>query len=222
MSDLQKYLRGQIWWQKPNGNTLINGVQSEGRPVVIVSNNAGNRYSPSVIVAPFTTATKKNLPTHTQVLMENGQISTVLCEQLRTINTEMLKEYIGTVDETKMTEIDACLLASLGFKPETKPEPIQLESLSFSETIPIDNTPTTPDPEPTEPTEESEKTEETKSIEHKNRAKRFSKQEKKMIERYVSTHSISDTTVFFAKMYPDIEYKQLYTRIANVKNRMKK
>ena len=122
MGNLQKFIRGQVWWQK---STLIRqpGIQNDGRPVIIISNNACNRFSPAITVIPLTTADKKPLPTHVKILMEDSKISTALCEQLRTISTELLEDYIGTLDDTKLTEIEGAILITLGFKqPEIQKE----------------------------------------------------------------------------------------------------
>lgn len=213
MRNLQKYLRGQIWWQRPTTDKVIKGIQNAGRPVIIISNNTGNRFSPVVTVVPLTTADKKELPTHVKLWMDDDiTISTVLCEQLRTISTEILEKYIGTVDETKMTEIDAAILTALGFKqPEiqkTKQEPIVIP----------EQTQITLNAEPEkEATDNSEKQE---FIPTHNRAKKFSKREKEMILRYLGGHTIAETAKYFAGIY-NIEYNKMYTRINNVKSRNK-
>lgn len=216
MRNIQKYLRGQVWWQRPTTDKVIKGIQNAGRPVIIISNNTGNRFSPVVTVVPLTTADKKELPTHVKVYMDDDvTISTVLCEQLRTISTELLDKYIGTIDETKMTEINAAILTALGFKqPEiqkTKQEPITIPEYK--------QTQITLDAEPEkETTNNSEKQE---FIPAHNRAKKFSKREKEMILRYLGAHTIADTAKYFAPIY-NIDYKKMYTRVCNIKNRNKR
>ena len=118
MGNLQKFIRGQVWWQKST-STRQPGIQNDGRPVIIISNNTCNRFSPAITVVPLTTADKKPLPTHVKVLMEDGKVSTALCEQLKTISTELLEDYIGTLDDTKLTEIEGAILITLGFKPSS-------------------------------------------------------------------------------------------------------
>ena len=220
MGNLQKYLRGQVWWQKPSTIKQL-GIQNDGRPVVIISNNSGNRFSPAITVIPFTTADKKPLPTHVKVLMEDGKVSTVLCEQLRTISTDLLENYIGTLDDTKLTEIEGATLIALGFK---QPE-IQKEiKLPTSETT-VPTITLTPEPNdkdinvPT--TEEETETKDYAVISSHNRAKKFSKREKEMILRYLSTHSITDTAKYFAPIY-NIDYSKMYSRVCNIKHRNKK
>ena len=224
MGNLQKFIRGQVWWQKPAPIRQA-GVQSDGRPVVIISNNAGNRFSPVVTVIPLTTADKKPLPTHVKMLMEDGRVSIVLCEQLRTINTELLESYIGTLDDTKLTEIEGATLIALGFKqPEIQKE-IELPTPETTAVIYPEPPTITLNAEPTgKDISVSTTEEETKDyavISSHNRAKKFSKREKEMILRYLGAHSIIDTAKYFAPIY-NIELKKMYTRICNIKNRNKR
>ena len=223
MGNLQKFIRGQVWWQKP-APIRQPGIQSDGRPVVIISNNAGNRFSPAITVIPFTTADKKPLPTHVKVLMEDGKVSTVLCEQLRTISTDLLEGYIGTLDDTKLTEIEGATLIALGFKQPEVQKDIELPTPET--TILIDTRPTiTLNAEPNDkdidvPTIEEE-TKDYAVISSHNRAKKFSKREKDMILRYLGAHTIADTAKYFAPIY-SIDYKKMYTRVCNIKNRNKR
>ena len=217
MGNLQKYLRGQMWWQKPS-TIKQPGIQNDGRPIVIISNNSGNRFSPAITVIPFTTADKKPLPTHVKVLMEDGKVSTVLCEQLRTISTDLLENYIGTLDDTKLTEIEGATLIALGFKqPEIQKE---IEPKTTVPTITSTSEPSDKDIDvPT--TEEETETKDYAVISSHNRAKKFSKREKEMILRYLSTHSITDTAKYFAPIY-NIDYSKMYSRVCNIKHRNKK
>ena len=220
MGNLQKYLRGQVWWQKPSTIKQL-GIQNDGRPVVIISNNSGNRFSPAITVIPFTTADKKPLPTHVKVLMEDGKVSTVLCEQLRTISTDLLEDYIGTLDNTKLTEIEGATLIALGFKqPEIQKE-IKLPTPEI--TVPtITSTPETNDKDIDVPTTEEEtETKDYTIISSHNRAKKFSKREKEMILRYLEAHTTTDTAKYFAPIY-NIDYSKMYSRVCNIKHRNKK
>ena len=218
MGNLQKYLRGQVWWQKPS-TIKQPGIQNDGRPVIIISNNTCNRFSPAITVVPLTTADKKPLPTHVKMLMEDGKISTVLCEQLRTISTDLLEDYVGTLDDIKLTEIEGATLIALGFKqPEIQKE-IEL---------PTPETTAVVYPEPTENVAlkekmsiETDKTKDYAVISSHNRAKKFSKREKEMILRYLGAHTIADTAKYFAPIY-NIDYKKMYTRVCNIKNRNKR
>ena len=106
--------RGEIYF-----TTLGDGVGSEQsgrRPVIIVQNNIGNMYSGTVIVIPVTSASKRPMPTHVKLGCEYGLFreSIALAEQIMTFDKHRLGEYIGTVDDMKMAEIDEALKASLG------------------------------------------------------------------------------------------------------------
>ena len=219
MGNLQKFIRGQVWWQKLTP-TRQPGIQNDGRPVIIISNNTCNRFSPAITVIPLTTADKKPLPTHVKILMEDSKISTALCEQLRTIPTELLEDYIGTLDDTKLTEIEGAILITLGFKqPEIQKE---IEPATPEITVPTITSTTEPNDKdinvPT--TEEETETKDYTAISSHNHAKKFSKREKEMILRYLSAHTIIDTAKYFAPIY-NIDLKKMYTRICNIKYKNK-
>ena len=227
MGNLQKYLRGQVWWQKPSAIKQP-GIQNDGRPVIIISNNAYNRFSPAITVVPLTTADKKPLPTHVKMMMEDGKtISTVLCEQLRTISTELLYDYVGTMDETKMTEVDGAVLKALGFAPIDVQREVTLPTPET--TILVNTTPTiTLNPEPVENvaldkeiSATTDNSEDYAVISSHNRAKKFSKREKEMILRYLGAHTIQETAKYFAPIY-NIDYSKMYSRVCNIKHRNKK
>lgn len=75
-------------------------VQGGTRPVVIIQNNIGNKFSPTLIIAPVTSRmTKKNIPTHVKIKNKLAKESIVLLEQIRTINKNDLKNYITTLEE---------------------------------------------------------------------------------------------------------------------------
>ena len=95
------------------------GSEQDGkRPVVIIQNDMGNRFSPTVIVVPVTTKieSKSNLPTHTVIKETVGidKCSLVLAEQVRTIDKSRLKDYQTTLDEESMKQIDSVLRVSMG------------------------------------------------------------------------------------------------------------
>lgn len=94
-------------------------VQYGRRPVLIVQNDVGNEMSPTTIVAPITSRSKKGMPTHVALGVETGLTceSVVLCEQLVTVNISVLKEKIGCVTDTeKIIEIGEALICSLGLR----------------------------------------------------------------------------------------------------------
>ena len=86
------------------------------RPVIVIQNNTGNKFAPTTIVAPVTSAkTKKKVPTQVWLSVTDGfrVNSMVMCEQIRTIDKSRLKEYIGKVQECEMKMIDEAIKVSL-------------------------------------------------------------------------------------------------------------
>ena len=91
--------------------------QLHTRPVLVISNNTGNRYSPTIIIAPITsrTHTKAKLPTHTEVkdCDKLDKDSIILLEQIRTIDKQRLKQYMGMMPDSIMARVDKALVISL-------------------------------------------------------------------------------------------------------------
>lgn len=106
--------RGDVFYA--DLSPVVGCEQSGIRPVLIIQNDIGNRYSPTVIVAAITSRPKKELPTHVEIgCMEPLQKnSVVLLEQIRTIDRIRLLEYIGSLSELRMISIDQALSLSLG------------------------------------------------------------------------------------------------------------
>ncbi|MDL2301062.1 type II toxin-antitoxin system PemK/MazF family toxin [Lachnospiraceae bacterium OttesenSCG-928-D06] len=92
--------------------------QSGTRPGLVLQNNTGNKHSPSLVIAALTCKMKKNkLPTHVFLPEVDGQISgsTVLLEQIRTIDKERLIRYMGHIEsESYMQQINKALCISIG------------------------------------------------------------------------------------------------------------
>ena len=97
---------------------VMGSEQGGVRPVLVVQNDVGNKYSPTIIVAAITSRQNKaDLPTHVAIAAGGNRLSkdsTVLLEQLRTIDKKRLKERIGTIDKTRLPEVDEALSISLG------------------------------------------------------------------------------------------------------------
>lgn len=111
--------RGDIYYANLDSNA-IGSEQTGTRPVLVVQNNIGNRYSATVIVVPLTKKSeiKLNQPTH-YLLKENGNIkydSIVLTEQIRAIDKQRLTEKIDYLKYDIMQEIDKKLVIALGLK----------------------------------------------------------------------------------------------------------
>lgn len=107
----QDYKRGDIVWYK-NVNSS-GSVQAGFRPWLIISNDIGNRFSPTVILAAITSQVKKDIPTHFPLSTDCGldKPSTVLMEQIITAPKSQLIEIVGHVN---MAEIDKALAISVG------------------------------------------------------------------------------------------------------------
>lgn len=106
--------RGDVFYA--DLSPVVGCEQGGIRPVLIIQNDIGNRYSPTVIVVAITSKLKQELPTHVEIgCMEPLQKnSVVLLEQIRTIDRIRLLEYIGSLSDLRMISIDQALSLSLG------------------------------------------------------------------------------------------------------------
>ncbi len=108
--------RGDIYYA--DLSPVIGSEQGGVRPVLIVQNDVGNKYSPTVIAAAITSQRDKTkLPTHIQVnAFDSGlaKDSIVLLEQIRTIDKQRLKEKMGRLDDSSMDMINQALSVSFG------------------------------------------------------------------------------------------------------------
>ncbi len=113
----QTVKRGEIYMA--DLSPVIGSEQGGVRPVLIIQNNVGNKYSPTVIVTAITSKLgKAKLPTHIELQSEKYNLpkdSVVLLEQIRTLDKRRLKEKITSLEEGKMKEINRAILISLGF-----------------------------------------------------------------------------------------------------------
>ncbi|MDO4485302.1 MAG: type II toxin-antitoxin system PemK/MazF family toxin [Bacillota bacterium] len=102
---------------------VMGSEQGGVRPVLVVQNDVGNKFSPTIIVAAVTSRRNKaDLPTHVELEAEDNGLtrnSVVLLEQLRTIDKRRLKERIGTIDKTRLPEVNEALSVSLGIGDNT-------------------------------------------------------------------------------------------------------
>ncbi len=119
--------RGDIFYA--DLSPVVGSEQGGLRPVLIIQNDVGNRYSPTVIAAAITSRTGKNkLPTHIGVeamisssadgggLMKN---SVILLEQVRTLDKTRLKEKMGHLDESVMRRVNEAIAVSFGLGGDT-------------------------------------------------------------------------------------------------------
>ncbi|MDD2227335.1 MAG: type II toxin-antitoxin system PemK/MazF family toxin [Clostridia bacterium] len=109
--------RGEIYYA--DLSPVVGSEQGGVRPIVVLQNNVGNKYSPTVIVAAITSQINKaRIPTHIELSSENYSLpkdSVVLLEQIRTIDKTRLKQKVSMLDIGKMKEINRAILISLGF-----------------------------------------------------------------------------------------------------------
>ena len=111
--------RGDIYYA--DLSPVVGSEQGGVRPVLIVQNDVGNRYSPTVIAAAITSQTgKARLPTHIEVHTDSGlaKSSIVLLEQIRTLDKRRLKERMGHLDDETMTLVNDALSVSFGLVGE--------------------------------------------------------------------------------------------------------
>ncbi len=100
---------------------VIGSEQGGVRPVLIIQNDTGNKYSPTVIAAAITSQTGKNkLPTHIEIGSDDNGLksdSVVLAEQIRTIDKSRLKEKIGHIDDNSvMSKVNNAIGISFGLE----------------------------------------------------------------------------------------------------------
>jgi len=109
--------RGDIYFA--NLDPSLGCEQGGYRPALVVSNNAGNRHGPTVIVAAITSKAKPSLPTHLPLSGTPGIYpgAVVLLEQLRTIDKLRLGRFVGRLGYVAMRFIDAALATSLELLP---------------------------------------------------------------------------------------------------------
>ncbi|MBO5036836.1 MAG: type II toxin-antitoxin system PemK/MazF family toxin [Clostridia bacterium] len=112
--------RGDIYYA--DLSPVIGSEQGGIRPVLIIQNDVGNKYSPTVIAAAITSKLNKSrLPTHIEVdAREYGlaKDSIILLEQIRTLDKQRLKERMGHLNESKMIDVNKALFVSFGLEEE--------------------------------------------------------------------------------------------------------
>ena len=108
--------RGDIYYA--NLSPVVGSEQGGLRPVLVIQNDIGNKYSPTVIVAAITSQIEKaKLPTHVELMAGEGsreRDSVRLLEQIRTIDKRRLKQKITHLDEEAMARVDQGTKVSLG------------------------------------------------------------------------------------------------------------
>lgn len=117
MENNQTIKRGEIYYA--DLSPVVGSEQGGVRPVLIIQNDIGNKYSPTVIVAAITSQINKaKIPTHIELSSITYNLpkdSVVLLEQLRTIDKKRLQQKISCLDNIKMRDVNKAMLISLGF-----------------------------------------------------------------------------------------------------------
>ncbi len=108
--------RGDIYYA--DLSPVIGSEQGGVRPVLVVQNDIGNKYSPTVIAAAITSQINKaKLPTHIEISAQEYGLqkdSVILLEQIRTIDKKRLREKIGHLDDELMDRVNEALSISFG------------------------------------------------------------------------------------------------------------
>jgi mRNA interferase MazF len=107
--------RGEIYWV--DWNPARGSEQSGLRPALVIQNDVGNKYSPTTIVAAFTTAIVKNYPFTVIITAKESGLpkdSTINLAVIMTIDKTRLTDKCGQLSEEKMAEVNEAIKASLG------------------------------------------------------------------------------------------------------------
>ena len=108
--------RGDIYYA--DLSPVVGSEQGGLRPVLIIQNDIGNRYSPTVIAAAITSRmSKTHLPTHIDIYAERAGLakdSVVLLEQIRTLDKRRLREKMGHLDDDMMSVVNSAIAVSFG------------------------------------------------------------------------------------------------------------
>ena len=114
--------RGELYYA--DLSPVVGSEQGGIRPILIVQNDTGNKYSPTIIAAAITSQLNKaKLPTHIDLPAKEyglSKNSVILLEQIRTLDKRRLKERIGELPKDTMSKVNTALLISLGFNTETQ------------------------------------------------------------------------------------------------------
>ena len=120
MKNVNNIKRGDIYYA--DLSPVVGSEQGGIRPVLIVQNDVGNKFSPTVIAAAITSQhAKSNLPTHINLNAKKSGLSknsVVLLEQIRTLDKKRLKEKMGCLDYYVMNQVDRALSISFGLALE--------------------------------------------------------------------------------------------------------
>lgn len=112
--DKDNIRRGNIYYADLGNTNKIGSEQKGNRPVIVIQNDTGNKFSTTIIVAILTKTTRKHIPTHVNINTKFIQEPSDIClEQIFTIDKKRLSNYIGTVNNDIINRINEAIKASL-------------------------------------------------------------------------------------------------------------
>ena len=134
---LSNIKRGDIFYA--DLSPVVGSEQGGLRPVLIIQNDVGNRYSPTVIAAAITSRMgKTRLPTHIDIHADRvglARDSVILLEQIRTLDKRRLKEKMGHLDNAVMTQVNNAIAVSFGLGDTVGASPLSAELTSSGEAV---------------------------------------------------------------------------------------
>ena len=112
--------RGELYYA--DLSPVVGSEQGGVRPVLVVQNDIGNKYSPVIAAAVTSKINKAKLPTHIELPSAYGlaKDSVILLEQIRTLDKRRLKERIGELPPEAMSRVNRAILISLGFSVDSR------------------------------------------------------------------------------------------------------
>ena len=125
-----KVKRGEIYYA--DLSPVIGSEQAGVRPVLIVQNDIGNKFSPTIIAIAITSKQKVKLPTHIEIEGTKYGLdkdSVILAEQIRTLDKKRLREKVGKVDNETMEKVKKAIEISFGIRGEFNLEELYLQGL---------------------------------------------------------------------------------------------
>lgn len=113
---MKQVKRGEIYYA--DLSPVVGSEQDGTRPVLVIQNDTGNKFSPTTIVAAITSKSDKaKLPTHVIIHVDGLETeSVILLEQIRTIDKQRLIRYSGRLDKNAMGRVDHAIIVSFGIK----------------------------------------------------------------------------------------------------------
>lgn len=125
-----KVKRGEIYYA--DLSPVVGSEQAGIRPVLIVQNDVGNKFSPTIIAIAITSKQKVKLPTHIEIEGTKYGLdkdSVILAEQIRTLDKKRLREKVGKLDDKTMEKVKRAIEISFGIRGELNLEELYLQGM---------------------------------------------------------------------------------------------